>query len=85
MIYEWTRAGVAHAVEDVMREHPELEQRFWVNERRDPDDFTWHVELDPDGECRVARLTWQMIAHEQREEIASAIAEAEPRSAAAFA
>ena len=65
-----------HAVEDVMRGHPELEQPFCVAESRDSGDYTWHVELDPSRERRTARLTWQMVEGEQLEAIASAIAEA---------
>lgn len=40
MRYEWSRAGVDRAVEDAMREHPELAERYWVAEGRDPHDFT---------------------------------------------
>jgi hypothetical protein len=76
ILYEWSRAGVEHAVEDVMRGHPELEQPFRVAESRDNGDYTWHVELDPMRERRVARLTWQMIEDEQLAAIAEALEEA---------
>jgi hypothetical protein len=85
MRYEWNRSGVTRAVEDVMREHPELEQSFWVAEARDPNDYTWHVELDPDGERRIARLTWQMIEDDQLDEIAATLTEAGLASAETFA
>jgi len=78
MRYEWSRAGIDRAVEDVMREHPELEERYWVAESRDPQDYTWHVELDPYGERRIARLTWEMIEEDDLEAIAAALADAEP-------
>ncbi len=73
MRYGWSRMGVEAAVEDVMRLHPELVQPYWVAEGRDPDDYTWHVELDPARERRIARLTWQMVENEQLEEIAEAL------------
>jgi len=76
MRYGWSRSGVEAAVEDVMRLHPELEQPYAVAESRDSNDYTWHVELDPTRECRIARLTWQMVEDEQLEEIADALAEA---------
>lgn len=78
MRYEWNRAGVDRAVEDAMREHPELEQRYTVAEGRDPSDFTWHVELDPYGTRRIGRLTWEIIAEEDLDAIAAALEEAEP-------
>lgn len=77
MRYQWSRSGVTRAVEDAMREHPELEQPFWVADSRDPNDFTWHVELDPYGARRIARLTWQMIEEDRLDEIAEALATAE--------
>jgi hypothetical protein len=76
MLYEWSRAGVEHAVEDMMRGHPQLQQPFRVAESRDGGDYTWHVELDPTRERRIARLTWRMIEDEQLDAIASAIEEA---------
>jgi hypothetical protein len=76
MRYGWTRMGVEAAVEDVMRLHPELAQPYWVAESRDADDYTWHVELDPQHDRRIARLTWQMIEDERMEEIAEALQEA---------
>ena len=76
MLYEWSRAGVEHAVEDVMRRRPELQQPFRVAESRDGGDYTWHVELDPTRERRLARLTWRMIEEEQMEAIAEALEEA---------
>jgi hypothetical protein len=76
MRYEWNRAGVDRAVEDAMREHPELEQRYWVAETRNSQDYTWHVELDPYGERRIARLTWEMVEAEDLEAIAAALSEA---------
>jgi hypothetical protein len=76
MLYEWSRTGVERAVEAVMRDHPELAQPFCVAESRDPGDYTWHVELDPTRERRVARLTWPMVADEQLEAIAAALQEA---------
>jgi hypothetical protein len=77
MRYAWNRSGVEAAVEDVMRLHPELVQPYWVAESRDSADYTWHVELDPTHERRIARVTWQMVEDEQLEEIAEALAEAE--------
>jgi hypothetical protein len=76
MRYEWSRVGIDRAVEDTMREHPELEARYWVAEARDPNDYTWHVELDPYGERRIARLSWEMIDDDDLEAIAAALAEA---------
>jgi hypothetical protein len=76
MRYGWSRTGVEAAVEDVMRLHPELTQPYWVAESRDPGDYTWHVELDPTRERRVAHLTWQMLEYEQLEAIAEALQEA---------
>jgi hypothetical protein len=67
---------VEAAVEDAMRLHPELAQPYSVAEGRDPDDYTWHVELDPTQERRVARLTWQMVEYENLEEIAVALEDA---------
>jgi hypothetical protein len=78
MLYEWSRAGVEHAVEDVMRGHPELAQPYWVAESRDSGDYSWHVELDPTHARRIARLTWRMIEDEQVEGIAAALEEAAP-------
>ena len=60
-----------------MRDYPELLQRFEVAHRRDPQDFTWHVDLDPQGERRVARLGWEMIEYGQLDAIAERIREAE--------
>lgn len=77
MRYEWNRAGVDRAVEDAMREHPELTEPYSVAEGRDSLDYTWHVELDPYGARRIARLQWAMIEHEDLEAIAVALAEAE--------
>jgi hypothetical protein len=85
MRYEWNRAGIDRAVEDAMREHPELAERYWVAESRDSNDFTWHVELDPYGERRIARLTWEMIDAEDLEEIAAALATAGEVDTATFA
>jgi hypothetical protein len=76
MRYGWSKMGVEAAVEDVMRLHPELAQPYWVAEGRDSGDYTWHVELDPTQERRVARLTWQMVECENLEEIAEALQEA---------
>jgi hypothetical protein len=76
MRYGWTRMGVEAAVEDVMRLHPELAQPYSVAESRDANDYTWHVELDPQHDRRIARLTWQMIEDEQLEEIADVLHEA---------
>jgi hypothetical protein len=67
---------VEAAVEDVMRLHPELEQPYTVAESRDSNDYTWHVELDPTRERRIAHVTWQMVEDERLEEIADALAEA---------
>lgn len=77
MLYAWSRAGVEHAVEDVMRSHPELEQPFCVAESRDSGDCTWHVELDQTRERRIARMTWRMIEDEELEAIAEALGEAD--------
>ena len=76
MGYAWTHDGVEHAVEDAMRDYPELLQRFWVAEARDPGDYSWHVELDPTGERRIARLAWEMVEYGRLEEIAEQLREA---------
>lgn len=76
MHYEWSRAGIDRAVEDAMREQPELLQRYWVAECRDSNDFTWHVELDPYGARRIARLTWEMVDDGDLIAITSALADA---------
>ena len=55
MGYAWNHDGVERAIEDTMRDYPELLQRFEVAHRRDPQDFTWHVDLDPQGERRRSR------------------------------
>ncbi len=78
MGYSWSRDGVLRAVEDAMREHPDLLERFEVAESRDSSDFTWHVDLDPYGERRVARLVWEAVEYGQLEMIAEQIREAAP-------
>ena len=77
MGYAWNHEGVERAIEDTMRDYPELLQRFEVAHRRDPQDFTWHVDLDLQGERRVARLGWEMIEYGQLDAIAERIREAE--------
>jgi hypothetical protein len=78
MSYTWTHDGVQRAVEDAMREHPDLLQRFEVAEARDSQDYTWHVDLDPLGERRVARLAWEMVEDGRLEAIAEELREAAP-------
>jgi hypothetical protein len=77
MRYLWSRAGVEQAVEDVMRQRPELQQPFAVADCRDPVDCHWHVELDPLRDRKIARVSWQMIEYDQLDAIADALAEAE--------
>ena len=76
MGYAWNHDGVERAVDDAMREHPDLLQRYEVASARDCSDFTWHVELDPLGERRVARLAWEMLEYGRLEDIAEQIREA---------
>jgi hypothetical protein len=78
MGYAWTHDGVQRAVEDAMRDYPELLERFAVAEARDPSDYTWHVELDPLGDRRIARLRWEQIEYGQLEAIAEQLREAAP-------
>jgi hypothetical protein len=85
MRYEWNRAGIDRAVEDTMREYPELEQRYWVAEGRDSQDYSWHVELDPYGERRIARITWEMIEADDLDAIATALVEAESSEVSSLA
>ncbi len=74
--YTWTHDGVARAVEDAMRDYPELLQRFWVADTRDARDYTWHVELDPAGERRLARLAWDLVEYGRLEAIAEQLRDA---------
>jgi hypothetical protein len=76
MGYAWSRDGVEHAVEDAMREYPELLQRFWVETGRDPSDYTWHVELDTLGERRIARLSWELVEGGRLDAIAELLRDA---------
>jgi hypothetical protein len=78
MGYAWNHDGVERAVEDAMREHPDLLQRYEIAAARDSSDFTWHVELDPLGERRVARLAWEMLEYGRLDDIAEQIREAKP-------
>ena len=78
MGYAWSRDGVARAVEDTMRDHPELVQQFEVAPLRDSQDYTWHVDLDPLGERRVARLAWELIEYGYLDDIAEKLREAAP-------
>jgi hypothetical protein len=78
MGYSWNHDGVERAIEDTMRDYPELLQRFEVAQARDPQDYTWHVDLDPQGERRVARLAWEMVEYGQITEIAELLREAVP-------
>jgi hypothetical protein len=78
MGYSWTHEGVARAVEDAMRNYPDLLEQFEVAEARDSRDYTWHVELDPLGNRRIARLAWEMIEYGHLEEIADQIRDAAP-------
>jgi len=78
MGYAWNRDGVARAVEDTMRDHPELAQQFEVASLRDSQDYTWHVDLDPLGERRVARLAWELIEYGYLDDIAEKLREAAP-------
>ena len=76
MSYDWTHDGVSRAVEDAMRDYPELLERFDVADARDTRDYTWHVELDPLGNRRIARLTWEMVEYGRLEAIAEQLREA---------
>ena len=78
MGYAWNHDGVERAIEDTMRDYPDLLQRFEVAAARDPQDYTWHVALDPQGERRVARLAWEMVEYGQIAEIAERLREAAP-------
>jgi hypothetical protein len=78
MGYSWNHAGVERAIEETMRSYPELLQRFEVAQARDSQDYTWHVDLDPLGERRIARLAWEMVEYGQIEEIAERLREAAP-------
>jgi hypothetical protein len=78
MGYSWNHDGVERAIEDTMRNYPELLQQFEVARARDPRDYTWHVDLDPQGERRVARLAWEMVEYGHIEEIAERLREAAP-------
>lgn len=76
MGYSWTHDGVARAVEDAMRAYPDLLERFEVAGARDSQDFSWHVDLDPLGQRRIAHLTWEMIEYGRLESIAEQLREA---------
>lgn len=76
MSYDWTHDGVGRAVEDAMRDYPELLERFDVADGRDSRDYTWHVELDPLGNRRIARLTWEMVSYGRLDAIAEQLREA---------
>jgi hypothetical protein len=78
MGYAWTHEGVQHAVEDAMRDYPELLERFMVADARDPRDYTWHVELDPLGIRRIARLLWEDVEYGRLDAIAEQLREAAP-------
>jgi hypothetical protein len=78
MGYTWNHDGVERAIEDTMRDYPELLQQFEVAPARDTQDYTWHVDLDPQGERRVARLAWEMVEYGQIGEIAERLREASP-------
>jgi hypothetical protein len=78
MGYAWNHDGVERAIEDTMRDYPDVLQRYEVAAARDPQDYTWHVDLDPQGERRVARLAWEMVEYGQIAEIAERLREAMP-------
>jgi hypothetical protein len=78
MGYAWSHDGVERAIADTMRDHPELAQPFEVASMRDPQDYTWHVDLDPLGERRVARLAWELVEYGQLDAIADKLREAAP-------
>ena len=78
MGYVWSHEGVERAIEDTMRDHPDLVQRFEVAPLRDAQDYTWHVDLDPQGERRVARLAWDLVEYGLLEDIAEKLREASP-------
>lgn len=78
MGYTWNHEGVERAVDETMRSYPELLERFEVADARDPGDFTWHVDLDPLGQRRVARIGWEMVEYGLIDAIAERIREAMP-------
>jgi hypothetical protein len=69
---------VERAIEDTMRDYPDLAQHFEVALARDPQDYTWHVDLDPLGERRIAHLAWDLVEYGHLEAIAEKLREALP-------
>ena len=78
MGYAWNHDGVERAIEDAMLSYPELGQRYEVAAARDPQDYSWHVDLDPLGERRVARIGWEMVEYGLIDAIADRLREAAP-------
>ena len=76
MGYAWSHEGVERAIEDTMRDYPDLAQYFEVAPARDSQDYTWHVNLDPLGERRVARLAWDLVEYGRLDAIAEKLREA---------
>ncbi len=78
MGYAWSHEGVERAIEDTMRDYPDLTQHFEVAPTRDAQDYTWHVDLDPFGERRVARLGWELVEYGRLDDIAEKLRNATP-------